>query len=472
MVATTAHRLAAGTLPAAGRTAARGRARQAAAKPAWQVRLFLGALAVPWIIPVGPLNLSVYRIVLLASLFPCIIAWLRGGAGRIRAADIALLLFALWSDLALIHAHGLGGAAQPAGILFVETMGAYLLARCYIRDAEAFRGMVAFMARLVILLLPFALFEWLTGYKPLLVAFGTVFPTVDSTLMSPRMGFWRVQGPFEHSILFGTVCGSLFSLTALVLGRSMSWLPRLLLAGTVGFTAALSMSSAPIAGLALQGALMTWNAALKSFPGRWKVLWGLVLVAYLVVEFGSNQTPIAFYISKFTFDGETGWYRMFIWQYGSASVLAHPLFGIGQADWARPAWMASNSVDNFWLLIAMRYGLPAVTLLAAAFLFVMFSVSGRKLQDDTVEAYRIGYLLCLASFAIVGCTVHFWTAPYVWLMFLLGSGAWLLEQEAPKPAKGIRPSGQRRAGATSPAYGPPSRRRTPRRRAPYDAGEK
>ncbi len=424
----TVPRLAAGTLPARTQTAARNRATEASpAKLAWQVRLFLAALFVPWIIPVGPLNLSAYRIVLLASTIPCLIVWLRGGAGRIRAADVTLLLFALWSDLALVHAHGLGGAVQPAGIFFVETVGAYMLARCYIRDAEAFRGAVAFMVKLVILLLPFALFEAFTGTKPLLTAFGTIFPTVDSTLMSPRMGFWRVQGPFEHSILFGTVCGSLFALTALVLGQGMARLPRLLLVGTVGFTAALSMSSAPMAGVALQGVLMAWNSTFKAYPGRWKVLWGLVLLAYLVVEFGSNQTPVAFYVSKFTFDGATGWYRMLIWQFGSASVLAHPFLGIGNSDWARPVWMPSNSVDNFWLLTAMRYGLPAVTLLAVSFLFVILPVSRRKSQDAVREAYRMGYVLCMASFVVVGCTVHFWAAPYAWLMFLLGSGAWFLE---------------------------------------------
>ena len=67
-----------------------------------------------------------------------------------------------------------------------------------------------------------------------------------------------------------------------------------------------------------------------------EVLWCLGFLAYLVIKFGSNQTPVQFYISRFTFNAQTGWYRLAIWEYGSASVLNHPLFGIGFADWTRP----------------------------------------------------------------------------------------------------------------------------------------
>src|SRR5262245_45580739 len=69
-----------------------------ASKPSsWPVFLFLLALVVPWVISVGPLRLSLYRFVLLAMVLPCLTSWMSGKAGRIRIADIALLLFSLWS---------------------------------------------------------------------------------------------------------------------------------------------------------------------------------------------------------------------------------------------------------------------------------------------------------------------------------------------------------------------------------------
>src|SRR5262245_47437049 len=61
-------------------------------KICWPVFLFLTALAVPWVIFLGPLRLSLYRMVLLMTILPCLGMWMIGKAGRIRIADIALLL--------------------------------------------------------------------------------------------------------------------------------------------------------------------------------------------------------------------------------------------------------------------------------------------------------------------------------------------------------------------------------------------
>jgi O-antigen ligase len=391
----------------------------------WPVALFLISLLIPWIIPLGMLSMPVYRMILLIMLLPCLTMWASGKAGPVRAADIGLLLYCLWAGLSLAIAHGVNASIQPGGVVVIETMGAYLLARCYIRDASSFRNAISFMAKLILLLLPFSMYEWITGSKPLLSIFGIVFPTVDATLMTPRMGFWRVQGPFEHSIAYGTFCGSMFALVALVAGHNLSSTRRILLTGAIGFAGVLSMSSAPIAGIMLQAALIAWNSLLKRYSIRWKVLWGLAFAGYVAVELGSNQTPVKFYISKFTFDHQTGWYRIWIWDYGSASVLNHPLFGIGLGDWARPAWMPADSVDNFWLLTAMRYGIPAIALFSASFLFIILAAARRTMADPELASYRTAYLISMFAFIIVGTTVHYWDAPYVWFLFLLGSGAWL-----------------------------------------------
>ena len=41
----------------------------------WPVALFLIALVVPWVIFFGPLRMSVYRIVLLVMVLPCLGMW-------------------------------------------------------------------------------------------------------------------------------------------------------------------------------------------------------------------------------------------------------------------------------------------------------------------------------------------------------------------------------------------------------------
>ena len=416
-------------LPANGpaATGERSSEKELAARLAWPVKLFLGGLLVPWIFPIGPVNLSTYRIILLFAILPCIVMWSKGKAGKKRAADFGLVLFCSWAAMSFVIVQGIDQAIEPGGILFIETMGSYLLARVCIRNAQDFRNMVVYVAKLIVAMLPFTVYEWITGTNLLLLAFGSVFRTEAITWMAPRMGFSRVQGPFNHSILFGTFCGSMFALTFLTTKGKLSGISRGVLTSLVGFSAFLSMSSAPMAGVLFQIALLLWNKVLGGFAARWKLLWAIAFVGYLIVEIGSNQTPAQFYISHFTFDQQTGWYRLWIWEYGSASVANHPIFGIGLGDWARPSWMYGNSVDNFWLLMAMRHGLPGFMFLVLSLLSIWFSIAKKTDVDPDVDACRTAYLICMGAFAFVGSTVHFWVAAYAWFFFLAGSGVWMLD---------------------------------------------
>ena len=243
-------------------------------------------------------------------------------------------------------------------------------------------------------------------------------------------GLFACQGPFNHSILFGTFCGSMLALTCLATKGKLSGTSRGILTGLVGFSAFLSMSLAPMAGVVLQIAFLLWNKVLGGFTARWKLLWAIGFIGYLIVELGSNQTPAQFYVSHFTFDQQTGWYRLWIWEYGSASVANHPIFGIGLGDWARPPWMG-DSVDNFWLLMAMRHGLPGFVFLVLSLLCIWVSVAKKTDIDPDTDVCRTSYLICMGAYVFVGSTVHFWVAAYVWFFFLVGSGVWILLQPPP-----------------------------------------
>ena len=62
-------------------------------------------------------------------------------------------------------------------MLFIETLGPYLLARCYIRDADDFYNAVQLLFRIVALLLPFAIFEFVSGQNISRDLFAAIFPT-------------------------------------------------------------------------------------------------------------------------------------------------------------------------------------------------------------------------------------------------------------------------------------------------------
>src|SRR3954467_15953300 len=70
------------------------------------VILFLLALVVPWVIFIGPLRASLYRLVLLVMILPCLGMWISGKAGRIRLPDMALVLFSLWCSLSFVVNNG------------------------------------------------------------------------------------------------------------------------------------------------------------------------------------------------------------------------------------------------------------------------------------------------------------------------------------------------------------------------------
>ena len=125
--------------------------------------------------------MSVYRIVLLVMVLPCLGMWMAGKAGRIRTADIALLLFWFWCTLSLIVIHGMALSVQPSGIVFIETLGPYLLARCYIRDADDFYNVIQLLFRIVVLLLPFAIFEFVSGQNISRELFAAILPTLSDT---------------------------------------------------------------------------------------------------------------------------------------------------------------------------------------------------------------------------------------------------------------------------------------------------
>ncbi|MEQ1955493.1 O-antigen ligase family protein [Mesorhizobium sp. CN2-181] len=401
------------------------------------------------------MRLTMYRFVLLGLFATVVVKWVKDLSARPLLADMAVIAFCAWCMLSMFVIHGIGVGLQTGGILFIETMVPYLMGRCYVRSADDYYKALRLLFFIVLCLLPFALVEVMTGAKPLIRLFGAVLPSVEITMMQPRMGLWRTQGPFEHSILFGAVCGSIVAGVYLVLGRGKGFMTRCLMTGAVVLTGFCALSSAPIAGMMVQILLMVWNSLLRAVKARWLILVAAALTMTTVIGFGSNQGVIKWYISHFTFDGQTGWFRLLIWDLGTESVRNHPLFGIGFNEWARPAWMP-GSIDNFWLLMAVRHGLPASLLFFLAFALLYGAAVRRGGLDEAAAACKLAYLICLTSFFFVSWTVHFLNAPYVLYMFIFGSGAWI--GTAPKTQFSSERPFLRRQRSGTPSSATPGRR--------------
>jgi hypothetical protein len=189
----------------------------------------------------------------------------------------------------------------------------------------------------------------------------------------------------------------------------------------------LSWSSGPLLSIAVQIALLSWNFIFRGVAARWRILWIIAISVYFALDIASNQ-PVPQLLTRFAFDPWTAYYRLLIWEYGWISISLHPLFGTGFGEWVRAAWMPP-SIDMFWIVPAIRHGLPALILFTTAVAWLVFSIGLHRTQDTERDGYKTAYLISIASFVLAGCTVHFWNSTYVLFLFLLGSGAWMTDAE-------------------------------------------
>jgi hypothetical protein len=375
--------------------------------------------------------MSVYRIVLVVMIFPCLKLWMSRKAGRIRLADIALLSYCFWCTFSYVVNNGLG-SIQTVGISFVETAGSYFLARCYIRNSDDFYNFVGLQFRIVVFLLPFAIVECVSGQNILRDLFAAIMPMpANEAAEEARGGLIRAHLVFEHPILFGIYSGSIFALSYSVLGYQKGLFQRYLTTGIVGAATFSSLSAGPLIVIVVHGFLLLWNSLLGTLKFRWKILIGLFVVIYTSIDVVAKRSATDILTSFFVFDPQSYWFRMVIWQYASVSAMNHPLFGVGLNDWERPNWMPS-SIDNYWLLISVLHGLPATYLFVLTILSLFLSVSFKKGLDKKLSAYRMSFLITIVGYCVVLSTVSLWDAALVMFFFMLGSGVWILDVRAGK----------------------------------------
>jgi O-antigen ligase len=206
--------------------------------------------------------------------------------------------------------------------------------------------------------------------------------------------------------------------------------------GVVALTIILSMSSGPITTAVLQILLLIWDRLLRKLQIRWWLLIGIIAAAVLLVSLFSKRPLPAILFSYFALDEASAYFRLLIWEFGSQSVLNHPIFGVGMGPWDRPSWMPF-SVDMFWLVNAIVGGLPAGIFMALAFFSGTFSVAFKKGLDERAHRCRLAFLVMMAGFFFAGWMVHFWGATYVLFILLLGSGRWIADQpEVVQPRQG------------------------------------
>jgi hypothetical protein len=300
----------------------------------------------------------------------------------------------------------------------VELVGGYLAGRLLVRNVDDYRMFFQAFFLMLLFLLPFAIFEMMTG-RPLLSEILSQVSRVTPRGTEARNDYFRAGVSYPHPILWGLVASLLLAQAWLL--WSDQTIGRWMRVGVAVACTVTAMSSAPLLGLGIQIGLILWG---KLTAHRWWLLTILFATSYIALDLLSNRGPVILMIETLTLNPQTAWWRVHIWNFGTQSVMNYPFLGIGLNDWARPEWLAPT-VDNFWLLIAMRHGLPAMLFLVVGLGLHLWRIVRVRDISQRDQQVRTAYLIGFVSLCFILGTVHAWGAPSVLVMFYFGMGAYL-----------------------------------------------
>lgn len=409
----------------------------AGGKLALPVKLYLLFLILPVAFTLGPLHMTLMRGLLLVMVVPLFFQLMSGRFGRLHLVDFAFCAHLIWIGVALA-VNNPNRVVETFGSTGLEFLGGYLIARAYIRDRASFIALCKWLGVIALILLPLALYETQTG-RPIVIETIRSIPGLltEVNVNNPkRLNMERAQVVFAHPIHFGLFASVCFSLVAVGLKDILPTNQRFILAGAGAICCFTALSSGAILALILQCALIAWYLVFRDYPARWKLLFWLFVAAYVIVDLLSDRTPVRVFMSYATFSPHNAYWRGIIFEWGVMNILGNaergippaPIFGIGMHNWVRPHFMPSGSMDNFWLVMGLRYGLPGFGFLALGYGVTLWQIGRRTgFSNDTVFLQlRRAWMFTFVGLTFTLCTVHVWTTVYSFTFFVFAAGLWMI----------------------------------------------
>ena len=338
-------------------------------------------------------------------------------------SDFLIPLTAGWMFIASWVMDGFDKALVSSGVISLEFALPYMAMRSMLKTPEQAVDLMRFIQKVmcVVVIIGFAdivlqrfwiheLFSSLTGYaKPWRADY--------------RLGLFRATSTLEHPIHLGTACVLCLLAGVGIGGKSPKITNAILFTGAIA-----TFSSGPLGGLFFGLGLFLYRIIMKDVAKRWLLLVVAVSIFTAIIYTLSNN-PLGFFLSTFTFDSSSAYYRVIIWDVGSENVARSPIFGIGlTADWQRPDWV-SNTVDAVWLAMAINSGIPSSVLMALSWIGASShgASPARQKSDPLYSSKNLAYNLSIVTAVIIyiGFTVHFWGQIWVLISYLIGLRAFL-----------------------------------------------
>ena len=426
------------------------KARPAAMASVGSVLVFLPALLLFYsaLLPVeirvniAGANLYPSRLMALA-LLPWVIHRTFRSPIRLNICDFAVFASSFWMIFAFAAYYGPASGLARGLALGADVALPYLFARICVRNLVDFRRFLVLAAPGLLIAGGTMLLEVLAGRPLIRPAFASIFGNVAAYsggvevgvfeyATESRLGIIRASGPFSHPILAGLF---LASALPLYLWSGLRHWPYFAGLAASALTV-LSASSAPFLSLIVASGLLMidWLQRIVTFLS-WKLIIPLAAAALFILHLGTENGLIPL-LTQFTLDPTTAYFRQLIWRFGTESVANNPWIGIGHDSYERPTWMLTDSVDNHWLLLAMRFGLfPAIAMLFAV-LVSLYSLSKTSvLYNETDRRSMVGVAIAVFSFSLLGFSVAFFGGAQTWFYLLLGMSVGLGYASVRRPVR-------------------------------------
>jgi hypothetical protein len=364
--------------------------------PANEVQIFIGGA-----------KFTIGRIGIVLVFLPAIVTLLQKGR-RLLPSDFFILATATWMVGAALHTDGTA-ALSSAGAEALELVGGYLVARAYFFGPVALSTFLRVLRILAFVAIAFAIADRASGQLFVHHTFASLLhvKSIDDQL---RMGTIRATSTFDHAILFGAFCAVV---AAMLLYSEASVLKRNVYVGFCLLGAMLSLSSSSRMAFALMAATYIYDRLMKQYSWRWSAIWTVMGVSALAITLVTDH-PLGWVLTHLTLDPESAYFRLLEWDAASYQISLSPWTGHAFTDFGTATLY---SVDCVWLVLALRFGLPAPAFFLLANLTAVLPVKRytRRAGRSYTEKMSTAFSLVLVMFALVGLTSHYWN--YMWIFW-------------------------------------------------------
>jgi hypothetical protein len=314
-----------------------------------------------------------------AALIPIVAVALLRYARRWRPApmDGLIVVFAVWVGTSDYMARGYDDAQNLMFSMLFSVLAPYFVAR-WVIGAEGLD--VAVARRFVIIVFGVALvgvWEARFGYNPFHALIGPLFPGQGKGWVTTfRYGLARVAGPYSHAILAGIMLSVAFILQRW-LQSAGHWEPRFERFKALPWPKARVITAVLVVGMLMTVARGPWLGAAVAVAilavgqaaNRKRAL--RIAAAVLTVCAVAGAWVLNDYLdikpgAAMSMSQESALYRKVLFEKYFDIALESAWFGWGLTTWPKVRGMAS--IDNYYLLIALMHGVPAMLMLVTMLL--------------------------------------------------------------------------------------------------------